>query len=352
MPLQSAYVSQPPLGGAVDLPASLLAVLEAARLAPSPHNTQPWRMAVTGTRDIRLDWDRARVLSVADSEGATMCYALGCAIEAMTRVAHVAFDPQGDGSPQDPGWHAGTLRVGSLKDDSAQAETLIRRRGTTRTSYPTERIPRDVLQDLQREAAEQDAVLCVLESPQELSRFAELTQSAAATLLADDAYLMELLRWTRLTPDEESASLDGLTPQTLALDAKSARLMRILRSRPQLRAAGRRLGLPRVMATQLSGTIPHSGALLLLARRVADTQDRIAGGRAMMAVWLAATRAELAVQPAYSVLGVPTTQAATVELFEAPPETEVISILRIGRATDAPPRSRRLPLDAICTGAQ
>ena len=72
----------------------------------------------------------------------------------------------------------------------------------------------------------------------------------------------------------------------------------------------------------------------------------------MMALWLAATRAELAVQPAYSVLGVPATHTATVELFDAPPETEVISILRIGRATGAPPRSPRLPLDAICTRAQ
>jgi hypothetical protein len=289
------------------------------------------------------------MLSVADGEGYTMCYALGCTLEAMMSVAHISFEPHCEGSPQDPDWNAGTLHIGALRDDSNQADALVAHRGTTRTPYPKERIPRQVLQDLEREAQRHGSVLQILESQQALTEFAELTQTAAAELLANDAYLLELLNWIRLTPGEENAAYDGMTPATLALDSKSASLMRTLRSRPRLRAAATRLGLARIMAKQLSGTISHSGAVLLLARPAATAQDRIAGGQAMMAVWLAATRAGLAVQPAFSVLGIPATLAATAQLFETPPETEVIAIMRAGRATGAPSRCSRLALEAICT---
>ncbi len=326
----------------------LRTVLDAARRAPSPHNTQPWRLAIKRPDEVLLDWDRSRLLAAADVDCYAMCYALGCALEAMDSVAHVTFEPGSDGFPTDPGWYAGTVRVGALRDDYTQASAVLDQRVTARIPYEKERIPRTVLDDLRREAGRHGTVLHVLESPQEFSRFAELMRDAAVEQLANDAYLSELLHWIHLSPDEQDAR-DGMPPATMGMGSVPARFMGMLRARPRLRAGATRAGLPRGMAGELVKPIMDSGAVVMLARPATNAQDRIAGGQAMMAVWLAATRAGLVCQPAFSALAVPATLAATVELFELSPDTEPIAVLRVGRAIGTPPRTARLALEEICT---
>ena len=324
-------------------------MLDAARRAPSPHNTQPWRLTVKGPHEMLLDWDHSRLLTVADPDGWAMCYGLGCALEAMAAVARVTFEPGSDGFPGDPGWYAGTVRVGALRDNYTEAQAVVEQRVTARVPYRKEPIPRTVLDDLEREAGRHGTVLHILESRQELSRFTELMRDAAAEQFADDAWLSELLHWMRLSPGEQSAALDGVTAPTLAMGPIPARFMGMLRSRPRLRVGATRAGLPRGMAGELVKPIPSSGAVLMLARSATNAQDRIAGGQAMMAVWLAATRAGLAAQPAFSALAVPATLAATCELFEMSPDTEPIAVLRVGRASGTQPRCPRLPLEEIYT---
>ena len=332
-----------------ELPVTLRAVLDAARRAPSPHNTQPWRLTVKGPHEMLLDWDRSRLLTVADPDCYAMCYGLGCALEAMAAVAHTTFEPGSDGFPSDPGWYAGTLHVGALRDNYTEAQAVVEQRVTARMPYRKELIPRTVLDDLRREAGRHGTVLHVLESRQGLSRFAELMRDAAAEQFADDAYLSELMHWMRLSPDEQRKALDGVTAPSLAMGPVPAKLMGMLRSKPRLRARVTRAGFPQRMATQLAKPITRSGAVLLLARPATNAQDRIAGGQAMMAVWLAATRAGLAAQPAFSALAIPQTLAAAVELFEMSPDTEAIAALRVGRASTTAPRCPRLPLEEICT---
>lgn len=264
-------------------------------------------------------------------------------------MARVTFEPGSDGFPGDPGWYAGTVRVGALRDNYTEAQAVVEQRVTARVPYRKEPIPRTVLDDLEREAGRHGTVLHILESRQELSRFTELMRDAAAEQFADDAWLSELLHWMRLSPGEQSAALDGVTAPTLAMGPIPARFMGMLRSRPRLRVGATRAGLPRGMAGELVKPIPSSGAVLMLARSATNAQDRIAGGQAMMAVWLAATRAGLAAQPAFSALAVPATLAATCELFEMSPDTEPIAVLRVGRASGTQPRCPRLPLEEIYT---
>jgi len=332
-----------------DLPDPLREALEAGRRAPSPHNTQPWRFTATGPHEVQLDWERSRMLTAADADGHGVPYALGCAVEAAAAVADVAFEPAQDGDPRDPTWYAGTLHVGALRERFAEADALVRYRGTTRTPYPDDRVDTATLRRLEREAACHGAAVAVLESRRAIARLAQLTGEAATEQFGDDAILSELLRWIRLRPEEEEASPDGFTPETLALDPVSVRLMRLLRSKPLLRAGALRLGLAGTMAQQASATVERTGALLLLTRPAEGAQDRLAAGRAMMAVWLAATEAGLAVQPVSFALGTEATLAATTEMFGIPPGAETVALMRVGRATGAPPPSPRLSLEQICS---
>src|SRR5690606_40952824 len=58
------------------------AAVEAARWAPSVHNTQPWPFAVTG-EEISLRADADRRLRVADDEGRGMLVSCGGALLTM-----------------------------------------------------------------------------------------------------------------------------------------------------------------------------------------------------------------------------------------------------------------------------
>jgi nitroreductase len=213
--------------------------------------------------------------------------------------------------------------------------------------YRKEPVSRPVLADLERAASRHGTVLHVLDSHQTLTRFADLMRDAATEQLANDAYLSELMHWMRLSSEEQHRALDGVTAPSLAMGPIPARFIGMLRSRPRLRERVTRAGLARRMAGEFVKPIPSSGAVLLLARSATNAQDRIAGGQAMMAVWLAATRAGLAAQPAFSALAMPATLDATIELFGMSPGTEPIAALRVGQASGTPPRCPRLPLEAI-----
>jgi hypothetical protein len=67
-----------------------------------------------------------------------------------------------------------------------------------------------------------------------------------------------------------------------------------------------------------------------------------------MAVWIAATRARLAVQPVFSALATPAGSAGILDLFGADRSLQPVTLLRLGRARTGPPASARLPLDRIC----
>src|SRR6476661_9850682 len=58
---------------------ALRAVAQRARLAPSVHNTQPWRFEIApGTFTLRVD--RTRQLRVLDPTGRQMIISAGCAL--------------------------------------------------------------------------------------------------------------------------------------------------------------------------------------------------------------------------------------------------------------------------------
>jgi hypothetical protein len=159
----------------------------------------------------------------------------------------------------------------------------------------------------------------------------------------------EQMRQTRFSEADPDFDQDGVTPDGLALNSVATiPLKRMKKSRRAIRAQIR-LGLARQMATQTRKRMMRSGAVVLVSYPDSSPRGKVSGGRAMLAVWLAATRAGLAVQPENFPLFLDDLRSGVADVFGVDPSRELVTVMRIGRSSFEPPPSMRLPFDRICS---
>lgn len=332
---------------AVSAAPAVLAAAEAIRLAPSAHNTQPWRLTAGGDR-IAIGYDPTRHLDVGDPTGRHLCHSLGCAIEAAATVAEVTWQPSGGTDPLDPEWIAGHLAVDGLRADGVQQGMgLLGRRGTNRGPYATRPLTRSVLAEFDAVAARHGVRLFSIAKPVTIGRFAEMAGLGAGGHLLDRAYLDELLQWTRFSEKDLDHDEDGFTADMLGLDAASTALMRQMKRRPGVRRTAARMKLPALMGKLSAGPVRQSAAVLLVTTTSRSPEAYIDAGRAMMGMWLAATREGLAMQPVGWPLDVDELRPMVSALFKASRADEPVLVLRVGRTLTPTPPSPRLPLSRI-----
>ncbi len=327
---------------------SLRPVLEAVRIAPSAHNTQPWRLVLASDDALHLELDPRRGLPGSDPAGEMLAYSLGCAVEAAATVADVEHErcPR---TPA-PGSSAGGVVHARWNEPAANAGlALLARRCTDRRPFErTPPAPRD-LEPLVRAAARHGLGLALLDDRARIRRAGSLTAQGAAHCLGEPGYLEELLCWTHVVPGPSPAADDGFTPETLCLDPASRWLVLWLKRSAVLRRALSRLGLARVLGWQAAAGLRASGALaLLVAPDASDWAQRVRAGRGLMSTWLAATRAGVGVQPVHFPLALDTARARIMELFGVAGTGHAVALLRLGRVQGPPVRARRRPLESLC----
>ncbi|QGN32843.1 hypothetical protein [Microlunatus sp. Gsoil 973] len=212
-----------------------------ATLAPSVHNSQPWRLRLGPDRLIMIP-DRARQLAVHDPTGRQLIISCGCAL--FNARASLAAD----GVPVDvhrfpAGVAAGepcaviTVDGGSVVDDGTMAflDKAVESRRTNTRLFSDQPVPQELLDHLQLSAAEEGAELAVLTEPE--ARLAEAQHRQAALVMQlDPAYRTELRAW-RGDPDR----LRGTDPNTPAQSGERLALITTERDHPTdwLRAARR-----------------------------------------------------------------------------------------------------------------
>jgi len=328
------------------IPETLRPVLEAIRLAPSAHNTQPWLVTITDNETFQVGWDLDRWLALSDPAGEQLAYSVGCAVEAAHAVARVEFCAAPHVELLNEGGVAGEIRVKGSRDEDAFR--LLANRQTHRGRLAKREIPAGPIAEMEREALRLGLEVMVLQERREIRRLAELTREGAATILRDDGYVRELLDWTRLSAEEERAARDGFTAATLSLDAGTAQLLKVLRSRPGLRRTAMRFGMAWGMSRMQASAVRNCGALLLLAGRDASPGGLIAAGRGLLRLWLAATRADIAVQPVHFPLSAEPMRTECLRTFGLPADRHPVTMLRLGYARRPAPRSDRLALERFC----
>ncbi|MGD9572169.1 MAG: nitroreductase [Thermoleophilia bacterium] len=316
------------------MPPGLQAALDAAVLAPSSHNTQPWRFRVDGDV-LELRADRSRALPVNDPDDRELLMSCGAALMcARVGAAAAGFhlDLEASPDPADPSLVArARLRPGAGSE--GELAPALERRRTHRGPMEPGPVDADAL-GLLREAAEAEgAVLVVLHGPVLVvlhgplrDAFADLVGEATRAQFADAAWRRELAAWMR-----PSGAPDGLAQP---LPARVV-VPRIDLGRPRARAdarAARRAPALAVLATAGDGTV-----------------DRLRAGQALARVLLQAAALGLAASHLNGPLQLPALRPRVTALLDRHPCAPQAA-LRIGVPRGATPRSGRRPVAEVVDG--
>ncbi|MEU0568536.1 hypothetical protein ABZ297_24580 [Nonomuraea sp. NPDC005983] len=188
-------------GGTQDAEHAIKASLEAARWAPSVHNSQPWSFAVSG-EEISLRADPDRKLRVSDSAGRELLISCGAALfNIRTALRSEGYEPvvRVLPDPDRPSLLA-TVRLAPAPAVDDQARVLARefeRRRTHRAGFANLPVPAALIASLARHAAEEGAELTVIASSEAVRVLAALTQAAQVVQSQDRRFSLDVIRWAR-----------------------------------------------------------------------------------------------------------------------------------------------------------
>jgi nitroreductase len=202
-----------------EIPASLgltsqqvAGLLTTAGLAPSLHNSQPWRFRI-GPDRIELHADPERALPAADPFGVEQRIGCGAALLnlRLALLGHgirpdVAIVP--DATRPDL---LAVIRNGGRRHATPEQERLLRAvplRRTNRHPFSEVAVTTEEQHALRRAALDEGAWLHVVRDIQQRIRMQELAEQAHQAQKADPAFTAELRRWTAATPDQH----DGVPP--------------------------------------------------------------------------------------------------------------------------------------------
>lgn len=305
-----------------------------ATLAPSVHNTQPWRLHI---KDGRLDIyaDRTRRLPVLDPTSRQLVLSCGCAImNARVSLAAdgLAVDVRRSESPTDGSPLASLTPTRDEPDPQLAAlDSVLELRQTNRRHFADDEVPQSVLSMLSVAAGIEGASLFAVRDPEHRVAVAVLSQRADEIENLNPAYRAELRAWTT----HDSGRRDGV-PDTAVphVDGTAHDEVPIRDFDP--RGTG---GLPPETRSSKDQT------LVLLCAEGDTPADWLRAGEAFERVLLEVARHGYAASPLTQVTEVPSTRAQLRHELGLVGYPHVL--LRIGRAPMAPSSRRRRLVDVL-----
>ncbi len=179
-----------------------------ATLAPSGHNTQPWRFRL-GEGRIDILPDPSRRTPVVDPDDHHLFVSLGSAAETLAlageargRPGEITFDPSDLGGL--------TYRFGEGAPVASTLFDAIPRRQSTRADYDGRSVSTGDLRRLATAARTPGIDLVLLTDRPALQRVRDLVVQGNSAQLADPAFVRELKSWIRFNPDQAIETGDGL----------------------------------------------------------------------------------------------------------------------------------------------
>jgi nitroreductase len=319
-----------------------------AGLAPSIHNTQPWRWRVAPPV-LELRAVRDRQLAVTDPFGRLLTLSCGAALH----HARVALAAQGVRStverlpdPADPDLLARITVVdqGGASAATTRALAAIRERHTDRRPVSSTPVNPSALAALAQAAEAEGAHLHVL-PPDGVIELASAATEAQRVENRDPDFVEELAYWVggTNTPSVTSASAAG-GGETLGLPADV-----IPSAQPRSTVPGRDFGhggtLP-IGESPARGGHDRAASYAVLYTDEDQPEAWLRAGEALSAVWLAATERGLSVLPLSAAVEVDATRATLRRLLSY--LGEPMLVLRVGIPEPGPvPHTARLNPDQI-----
>jgi len=187
-----------------------------ATMAPSGHNTQPWKFSITKD-SIRIFPDFTRCLPVVDPDNRELYISLGCALEKLIIAAkYASYDPEVEYFPA--GEPDECLLVTLKRANSAKENNLfqaIPKRHTNRRESNKEQIPVADLNKIGSVPTENGVTSLVLTEPGLIEQIIDLVREGNRIQMNDDAFTDEINSWIRFSDSEAEKHLDGLTSRAM-----------------------------------------------------------------------------------------------------------------------------------------
>ena len=238
-------------------------VVEAAALAPSVHNTQPWRFTVRPD-GLDLRADPARRLEVLDPDGRQLHLSCGAAL------FHARAAARGIG-----------LEVAvQVLPDPSDPDLLAQLRFTFRGTFEDRPVPAGLIEQLRLDAEREGALLHEVSRRDDLLELEVLLSHADADEEQDGRYRRELAHWVR----RDATALDGLAAASLGTAPGSS-----LRQRD--------FTLTHAPATDGSTPVADHPMVCVLVTQQDDHAAWLRAGQALAAVLLRAAAAGVQAQP-------------------------------------------------------
>lgn len=179
-------------------------LLRTASLAPSGHNTQPWRFE-TAPGAITLRTDRTCVTPVVDPDDHHLWVSLGCAMETLAIAATATGRP---GEAEAPGSLVYRYSGGPPRPDPLLA--AIAARQCTRAEYDGRPVPSADLARLAEAGTLPGVRLILITDRALMDRVRDLVITGNNAQMADPAFVTELKHWLRFSPRRAMETGDGL----------------------------------------------------------------------------------------------------------------------------------------------
>lgn len=195
------------------IPTNIERILEAATLAPSSHNTQPWKFVVDDN-EIHIFPDFKRSLRVADPLYRELIISLGCALENLVVAArHEGFAAETEIFPQNVDGIVVRLKPMLFPPDPEKEELYeaIGYRQTTRRPYDGQLLSPEIIEALNDISLEEGVHLRILTERREMDKAATLVRKADEYWMEKSSYRSELANWIRFSKQSAKEHRDGLT---------------------------------------------------------------------------------------------------------------------------------------------
>jgi hypothetical protein len=304
-------------------------LLDAAVMAPSLHNSQPWRLVVAG-RQVRVYADVSRQLRAVDPAGRQLVISCGAALLNLRLAAahlglntHVRLVPD----PADRTLLA-TVEIGRPGSSSLRSEPLyevIALRHTNRLPFEDCVVRPDELSALVAAAQAEGCDLLVVSDQGERHRLGELVRLADIEIDQRPDVTLESAAWTAV----EAGRPDGVPGYALGpLAADPDSLIRDLRR-----------GAP--VPDRPRTAYENEPVLAILVSPTDDPSSWLTAGQALERVLLTATASGLSVSFLNQPLEIPRFRAEVLPRPSGPGQPQML--LRVGRGLPVPPTPRRTP---------
>ncbi|WP_168210321.1 Acg family FMN-binding oxidoreductase [Persicimonas caeni] len=299
-----------------------------AALAPSSHNSEPWKFAVEGNR-VRLFADTSRWLKVADADKRELYVSLGCALENLLVAAeHFGLGHTTRYMPESSDETLAAVVEFSASGESSDVRSAehfeaIKVRQTNHQPYDRTPVTDEEVVALAACVAEDDVELRLFADEAKRQRIEELTLRADALQFADPEWRRELGHWIG----------EGAFGNSWLM-AKISKF------------AVTYLDMGKGTAKTDARAFESAPIFAFICSNDHDRRAQIRCGQVFERIWLEAAALGLAMQPMNQVLQLPELKEELISSLEFTDQVPQVAF-RLGHAEREEKRSPRRPVSEV-----